>query len=99
VTSVKAKLEWANTVLYRAWGEEDIDAEADIDALLVEVERLQVSEGDYKLAADQNYAGYELMQRENERLRAALTKIALSYAAFPEKDIAEDALDWHAETA
>ena len=39
--AIKVKLEWANTVLYRAWGKEDIDAEADIEDLLAEVERLR----------------------------------------------------------
>lgn len=47
VVSIKAKLEWANTVFYRAWGKEDIDAEADIEALLAEVERLRTALAQY----------------------------------------------------
>lgn len=73
------------------WGDECAITGLD---LLNEVERLQISVGDYKLAADQNYAGYELMCKDNERLRAALHRIALSHAVFPERDIAEDALAW-----
>ena len=50
--AIKVKLEWANTVLYRAWGKEDIDAEADIEDLVAEVERLQATNAELLTACN-----------------------------------------------
>lgn len=62
--AIDEKLLTANTVFYRTWGEEDTDAEYDIERLVAEVRQL--------------YKDNILLQFEATRLRIALEDVMLA---------------------